>query len=370
MNSHPLPLRHTLGVLVALAGVEGCADNCPHTVIDRQSMVTLTTNQACVLVQHPLFASGRNFEGFTAAQCVASCNDTAVNVCTLRTGYEQAFGEANPGFDFVRGVRPDGTATVCPPWSAADTLVLTCQVTHVEGTATSGCPVPGRRPAGLAHSDVSMDASTLGAYFARCAHFEAASVVAFELLGAELAAHGAPESLIRATALAGAQEVRHAELMGALATRFGALTQAPKVDRGNVRSLVEIARENMVEGVVRETFAAAHALWCSEHAGDPEVKRAMCEIADDECAHATLSWEVAAWASSRLSDSDRSALAVEAREAIHALIAGTARDRASEILCDVAGVPDSAASARIVKLLDAEVWSRSPMMREGQLTVS
>ena len=61
----------------------------------------------------------------------------------------------------------------------------------------------------------------LGAYFALCAHLEAASVVAFDSLCDELAFHDFPLQVLDACSRAAREETAHAEAVGALATRFG-----------------------------------------------------------------------------------------------------------------------------------------------------
>jgi hypothetical protein len=348
----PFPsLRGTLGALVALAG---CSGDCPHTVVDRRTTPQITADQACALAQggRPDFVG----DSLPGARCTAPCGDPAVTRCALPSEYYQAYEAANdPSARGDAGTVDGGTAAVvCPPTS----VTLTCEVTHTEGTSSSGCPVPGRRPAGLARPDLDADAPAIGAWFAGCAHFEAASVVAFDVLREELVAHGAPDALVRAAELAAAQEVRHAALMGELAERFGARASSPRVARRGVRPLAEVARENVVEGVVRETFAAAQALWAATRARDPEVRKALREIADDECEHASLSWAVAAWASSRLPIEERRALEAAMRETIDAL-AGSAGDVPGAALRDVAGLPDGAASKRLVALLDAELWARA-----------
>jgi hypothetical protein len=88
-------------------------------------------------------------------------------------------------------------------------------------------PTPGRKPPGLLTMGAPSQQRAIGALLSRDAHYEAASVPAFEILAAELKMHGAPRSL-RQRALSAAQdEVRHAEAMTKLANHFGS----------NVRSL-------------------------------------------------------------------------------------------------------------------------------------
>src|SRR5207253_8687625 len=83
---------------------------------------------------------------------------------------------------------------------------------------------------------------------------------------------------------------------------------AVEVARTPVRTLVELASENAVEGCVRETYGAAVAAWQGQWAGHASVRRVMRSIAIDEAEHAALGWAVDAWARSRLSRAGRAAL--------------------------------------------------------------
>jgi len=140
----------------------------------------------------------------------------------------------------------------------------------------------------------------VGRYFADLAHLEAASIVAFDVLRAELAAHGAPSRLLRAAEGARGDEVRHARAMGKLARRFGAHFAPPRVARRPVRALEEVALENAVEGCIRETWGALSAAWQARAAADARVRAVLGGVAVDEARHAALAWNVARWSESRL----------------------------------------------------------------------
>src|SRR5262249_46390008 len=135
----------------------------------------------------------------------AACGDQAVNECTLPSSYLADFKLAE------RDGRP-----VCPP---ADPMALHCAVMQRRGTKTNGCPVEGRRPASLVPH--LTDDDSLGAYFAECEWLEAASVVAFEELAADLERLGASGGLVSACRGAARDEERHAASMGAMRARFG-----------------------------------------------------------------------------------------------------------------------------------------------------
>jgi hypothetical protein len=79
-------------------------------------------------------------------------------------------------------------------------------------------------------------------------------------------------------------------VMKKLARRAGGHVPGVQVQALHVRSLEEMALENVVEGCVRETFGAVVAMIQAERAGDARVRRAMRRIARDETRHAELSW--------------------------------------------------------------------------------
>ena len=177
-----------------------------------------------------------------------------------------------------------------------------------------GCPVAGRKPAGLAacapsRGDVS------GGYFAKMAHLEAASVVAFAHMVSELRAHGAPAALIARAEAAILDEERHAVTIGALAAEHGAAVPAVEVAPMAVRSLLEMAIENRREGCVRETFGALVAHYQAAASTERPVREAMREIAADETEHAALSWDLDAWFATRLNETERALVEAAGSEA-------------------------------------------------------
>lgn len=180
-------------------------------------------------------------------------------------------------------------------------------------------------------------ARSTGSILAARASLEAISVHAFARLERELAAHGAPQSLLRDARRARRDELRHTAMMARLARRYHAVPRAPELPAPSpVRSLFAIALENAIEGCVRETYGAVVNLVEARASSDPVVRKAMRSIADDECRHAELAWAVAAWLRPRLTREERDAIERATREAVAAL----------------AGDGD----ARIVGLLAARVW--------------
>jgi hypothetical protein len=222
------------------------------------------------------------------------------------------------------------------------------------GKCGMGCG--GRKPAGLHSAAVDRGTSLLGDFLARCAHLEAASIVAFEQLERELTAHAAPPALIEAARHARADEMRHAALVGGLARARGGSPVVPEVEPLAVRTPEEIALENVVEGCVRETYAALVAGYQAEHARDRELREAMISIAEDELRHAILAHRVQRWLAGKL---DRAALARVAEAKARAV-----RELVREAACPVAdelqragGLPSTAVACALVGELAHSLWA-------------
>jgi len=215
----------------------------------------------------------------------------------------------------------------------------------------------GRCPEGLAPAASTRAKDPLGGWLAANAHLEAASIEAFEILAAELGAHHAPAPLIQASRAAIADERRHAQIVGRLAVGRGAELPSARVTRGPVRDIESVARENAVEGCVRETHAALLAYRQARTAADPAIRSAMTAIAADETRHAALAWAVDDWSRSLLAPPARRRVRDARREAIdqlinaqltHAPLAGLLADARAQ-----AGLPDQEAATRMAVELGA-----------------
>jgi rubrerythrin len=181
-------------------------------------------------------------------------------------------------------------------------------------------------------------------------------VAAFERLGAELSALGAPAELVAEARAAAEDEVRHAAVVGALARARGGEPVAAQVEAGALRSLEEMALENAVEGCVRETFGALVGAHQAAHAGDVDIAAAMKGIAADEARHAALSWKVHGWAMERLGPDQRARIEAAQAEAFAALASGVSRPEVPEIT-RAAGLPASAQAAYLLGELRRAILS-------------
>ncbi len=212
----------------------------------------------------------------------------------------------------------------------------------------------GRIPCGLRSFEKQVSRS-IGGFYARVAHLEAAAVHAFAQLARELAHHGAPEDLQRRARRSRRDEQRHALMTAAVAARYGARPQRPEVAPVAVRSLFEIALDNAREGLLRETFGAAVAHHQARHATDPLIRRISRSIAADETRHAALSWDLHDWLKTQLT---RDQLAQ-----IHTALAHDL-DHFSEAFCRephadaqrLAGLPGRDASRRLFEGLRRDLW--------------
>ncbi len=175
----------------------------------------------------------------------------------------------------------------------------------VEGQARTAAVCAGNRwrqaaaVVGTAGLSDSLRA-TISDYFVRVGLMEHASIAAFARFSLQLLSLGAPPELIDASAQAMRDETRHAKLAFELASRFGGKQCDPgRLDLDcalNETELRDVAVATVLEGCIGETVAAMEAEWASEAAQDPELRRVLTIIGQDERRHAELAWRFVAWA--------------------------------------------------------------------------
>ena len=261
------------------------------------------------------------------------------------------------GLGWDGGAIPSDTCKVlCGPDDGGGIPFAFCYVTKLGDGQAIQCNtcVAGRLNEGYAVATTEAE-TALAAHFALGAELEAASVHAFERLARELEAHGAPKGLSARARRAARDEIRHARVMRTFARKLGADPVSPRHEPAPVRDLEDIARENAVEGCVRETFGAAVATFQAEHATDPALRAAMARIADDETRHAALGWDVAAWARDQLDHDASARVDREMRRAVDALAEAARLPLAREL--EGVGLPDARTSTRLFEALRASLWS-------------
>jgi hypothetical protein len=140
----------------------------------------------------------------------------------------------------------------------------------------------------------------LAARWERDAALEHASVAAFARVSLELMAFGAPAELVEAAHRAAIEEIAHARVSYALASRYAGRDIGPgplAVDLSHAsRTLADFARDTFVHGCVGETVAAVAARRASELEDDDGLRAVLEGIASDEEGHAELAWRMLAWA--------------------------------------------------------------------------
>jgi rubrerythrin len=223
------------------------------------------------------------------------------------------------------------------------------------------CP-GGRRPEGFQAAVAKLSPvqegrdRVAGALLADMAQMESASVPAFLRLRDELERHGAPRSLSTRAQSAARDEVRHARSVTDLAHRHGAETPAARVPSFTERPLVDMLIENAVEGCVHETYGAVLAHRQAVVAADPEIRRAMRTIAEDETRHAALAWDVLHWGAERLDRRTWSHVMDAGRRALADLRITVAREAPASAQATL-GLPSGEAAPRIAARLTEALWS-------------
>lgn len=340
----------TLGWVVAGALASACDGSSPGTPGRIAPDGTVTSAEpavldgACAVNEEATYAFDPAISCELAYSLAKAC---ATKVCqngeTSCAGYDgnraRLFGLDNDGF--LEACKSDRTRIG--------------QIVCFKHVRSKDCgAIEGRRPTGL-HEIEAAPYVSVGQYFANAAHLEAAAVLAFERLEVELRANSAPRALLGRLRRATRDERRHVEITSALARRFGAEPIAAVADPMRARSLVDIALENVVEGVVRETYGATIALFRAARAQDLGVRAAAIEIAEDECRHAQLSWDLHAWLLARLDEKARAHVENARLAAIEALREELGAEPAPE-LADLVGVPRPAEARRLFEGVFAHAW--------------
>jgi hypothetical protein len=237
--------------------------------------------------------------------------DEAIFTLSLSRSFEcegSSYRKTDDGYDFAYTYSVDD----CPSSTGShrhDVLVHEAAdgvITVVEDVDTfvpsdvpnAGCPV-ARGASDLVFDRIEA-ITDAGDWLATAARLEAASVGSFVRLARELAAHGAPATLVRRAARAARDERRHAASLRAPARAAGKrVMPAPRVARV-IRSLESIAAENASDGAARETWAAVVVSYQARAARSESVRQAFASIAIDETSHAELASDVGDWLARRL----------------------------------------------------------------------
>ncbi|MCC6619745.1 MAG: hypothetical protein IT385_00740 [Deltaproteobacteria bacterium] len=137
--------------------------------------------------------------------------------------------------------------------------------------------------------------AALGRAWLDDARAEAASVPAFRILARDLAALGAPSSLIAWARRAASDEVRHARACADVAGEMLGLEvepAAPPAWRPERPGLERLVIESWRDGCLAEGAAARRAACAAERARDPAIRLLQARIAREESDHAELAWAI------------------------------------------------------------------------------
>ncbi|MGH1346558.1 MAG: hypothetical protein ACRBN8_33645 [Nannocystales bacterium] len=197
---------------------------------------------------------------------------------------------------------------------------------------------------------------------------EAASVLAFDRLAQELGELGCPEPMLRRVRDASEDEARHARIVRSLCEQHARLPAEPRERPVALRSMLEIAIENAVEGCVRETAAALIAFHQSERAADPSVAAAMRSIAPDELRHAALAWDLHDWLMSKLSPAEGTRVREALEESVDTLLKRTQAPHPRAI-CRALGLPSPAHRDQMLGQLSTGLWKAGPEAESVFLSV-
>jgi hypothetical protein len=272
-------------------------------------------------------------------------------------GHCQALYEYDGGYYTIVYLSPNG----CAPGYLSHRLQVTTEgAVSAAGLGPMSMGCVGRRPRGLELSHLVAGAPATGRYYARIAELEAAAVIAFDFMLAELTAASAPGVLLRRVEHARRDEVRHARVMAALATRYGAIVTEPSVAPRLTPTLLEMALENVMEGCVRETWGALSARYQSQMAESAAERLIWGEVADDEARHAALSWDLHAWFTSQLSEAEQLEVEGAQQRAWDELMRELDAEPDREVQ-RLAGVPSRSTALQLASDLAIQLtgWSRA-----------
>lgn len=201
-------------------------------------------------------------------------------------------------------------------WDTGDTVYCCYPVQQTESTCTYGRPYMADGAATLAEVvpgdgwsaddagavDLPEEARRqLASAWEEAACDEHAAVAAFARLALELMAFGAPSELVDDTLCAAREEVVHARLGFALASRYAGAPRAPGAfPIGAVitrhTDLASFAAATAREGCIGETVTTLVATECLYRTRDGGVRAALSRIVDDEAGHSRLAWRTVRWA--------------------------------------------------------------------------
>lgn len=214
-----------------------------------------------------------------------------------------------------------------------------------------------RRPSGF-HATNFSRLSPTAAFYSTALELELVSIAAFKIMHLELSAYGAPSSILARIAEAEVVKRQHTSLLRGIVREVGGIDSGIEVsvDRP-LRSLEDIAIENVVEGCVRESFGARVAAVQAERVLDPRHKKVFATIASDELNHAELAWAVHDWIRPYLGAAGATRVEVALLRAIDDLWVDATANYAKELEA-TAGLPSPTEMRTLLGELEQKLWCR------------
>ncbi|HVK68619.1 MAG TPA: ferritin-like domain-containing protein, partial [Polyangium sp.] len=140
----------------------------------------------------------------------------------------------------------------------------------------------------------------IAAHHAAIAAMEHASIASFARFSLQLLALGAPAELLAEAQNAARDEVEHARVEYAIASRIGGRIIGPdKLPEATARlatDVISFVESLVVEGCVGETLGAAEGQEVARYVKDEGLRTVLAQIAEDEARHAALAWKTLQWA--------------------------------------------------------------------------
>jgi hypothetical protein len=196
-------------------------------------------------------------------------------------------------------IAADGSGRTCTPAPVCGRPFLIEEEARKAAPITSAAWLTPSAEVRIADLEIPTDAalrSELAAHWTEIGLLEHASVAAFARFTLQLLSLGASAELVEQSQRAALDEVRHAELAFALASRYaghsigpGPLPLTGALDASSVEAIL---RTTVREGCIGETRAALEASRGAETCEDPVVRSVLETIAADEARHAELAWKV------------------------------------------------------------------------------
>lgn len=227
-------------------------------------------------------------------------------------------------------------------------------------TQRSPSPTPEDRPPRVRVSGTFLIGQTqagelLKNYLVRESHQKAVTAASIRWVGLNLRQLSCPSEFLRRVDQAAEDKLQHAKMLAYVAHLSGA-GFAPHTDEVPLMDLWGLTIDTATERCVVDTYAAARFAFQARRAASAELRAVFHDIAQKDAVHATLFWELLAWALSHQSPA-RARQIVEEQRRIRDALRLAIEAPLPEELHELAGVPDSDAGNALLDALEFQLWS-------------